>query len=106
MHLLSVVLAGVPVGECTDPRRCIVVGIQEPSHWILVPCSAQLDLHRPRVDFLIPEDHADFAATGFQRTSYAIEGPLVRVRKEQVRKVYGRLEGELADAFKAWMGLE
>lgn len=106
MELLAVVLAGVPVGECTDPRRCIVVGVEEPNHVVLVPCSAQLDLYRPSMDFLIADDHPGFSGTGFQRTSYAIEGPLVRLARESVRKVYGRLTGELAEEFEDWMGLD
>lgn len=96
---LDVVLAGVRVGQSTDPRPCIVVAVIGDGA-VLVPCSAQRDLYRAATDLPIPEGHPNFTKTGLKGWSYAIECSPIYVEKAMIKKRYGRLEGELAKAFK------
>jgi len=100
---LDVVLAGVPVGESLDPRYCIVAAVG-PGTWVkVVPCSSQFDLYREGADLPFRREHPDFPATGFRKESYAIDGPVVEVEQSQVKRRYGRLEGEFAAAFLRWL---
>ena len=103
LDYLDFVLAHVRVGACFDPRRCIVVGKQS-ERALLIPCSAQLDLYKPRRDFLIEESRPEFPATELTKTSFAIDGPVQEVEIERIRKVYGKLTGQLAKEFESWLG--
>ncbi len=105
MAPLDVVLAPVKVGWSADPRPCIVVRVATRQLLLAVPCSSQFDLYRPGTDFLIPDHHPDFKATGLSRSSYVIGGRVFRLDAGAIMKTYGRLSGELAEGFRRWAGL-
>jgi len=100
---LDIVLAGVRVGECNDPRRCVVIGVRPPAEYLILPCSAQLDLYREGADFLISSDHPDFPATGLKKTSYVMDVEAQLIEEERIQKRYGHLRGLLAAAFEEWL---
>jgi hypothetical protein len=107
LSVLDIVLAGVPVGEALYPRPCVVVEVISPQQAVLVPCSSQVDKFKEGVDLWLDEEDPDFCATGLKVGTYVIEEyPPLLVSASQIRRRYGRLEGELAERFKKWYGLE
>ncbi len=100
---LDMVLAGVQVGDSTDPRRCIVVRVHA-DEIELIPCSAQVDLYDPHHDLWISHDESEWRRSGFTRPSYAMDRPPVLLPRELVKRRYGRLAGEAAERFQDWFG--
>ena len=100
---LDVVLAPVQVGYCSDPRRCIVVRVYEDEVEV-APCSGQRRYYRPHRDFWISDDDAERRRFGFTNPSHAIDLSPILVPKKDVRRHYGRLDGEVAEKFQDWFG--
>ncbi len=100
---LDVVLAGVEVGFSTDPRRCIVIRVHA-DKIELIPCSAQPELYRSSRDFWISDDDAERRRFGFTKPSHAIDLPPILLPKREVKRHYGRLDGEVAERFQTWFG--
>jgi len=106
VRALDVVVAvNVKVGESEDRRPCILVELRGDSLVLLVPCSSQFAKYYPTLHHKFPDWHTDFAASGFLRSSYAIDDFVERPR-EDVMKVIGHLEGEFASDFLDWAGLD
>jgi len=103
---LDVVIAtNLQVGRSGDKRPCIVVELRGDSHVVLAPCSSQFDMFDQTCHCQFPDWHSDFPATGFLRSSYAIDDFVERPRDDVVKPL-GRLEGELASRFLDWAGLD
>lgn len=100
---LDVVLAGVQVDDCTDPRRCIVVRAHA-DELELIPCSSQSDLYDPYHDLWISHDESEWRRFGFTRPSYAMDRPPILLPRKLVKRRYGRLDGEAAEKFQDWFG--
>lgn len=100
---LDVVLAPVELGYCRDPRRCIVVRVHEDEVEV-APCSGQPDNYRPYRDFWISDDDAERRRFGFTKPSHARDVSPIYVSKRDVKRVYGRLDGEVAERFQDWFG--
>lgn len=88
--------------ESFDFRPCVV--LQEPNDdntaIILVSSS---DLNREGYDFKIDREHPNFPATGLRSTSYVVGDQIYGVPTERLSTFLGRLEGELAREFDAWI---
>jgi hypothetical protein len=91
------------LGEVDYLRPCVVVEVT-PAVLCVAAISAQVDLYLPGQHFLIPSDHPDFSNTGLDRTSYVIGAPLFDAKIEEVERVLGCLNGELAGSFEKWIG--
>jgi len=100
-----VVVVNLKVGESKDRRPCVLVEFRGDSAVLLAPCSSQFDMYDPALHFKFSDWQADFAATGFLRSSYAVDDFVERPRDDVV-KVIGHLEGEYADTFLDWAGLD
>jgi hypothetical protein len=100
-----VVVKEIQLGRSNDRRPCVVVEVRGSSRIVVVPCSSSPDLYDPARHLMFHDSHKDFAKTGFRRSSYAADGPLVEVAVSDVTKTIGRLEGDLAAQFMRWVGL-
>ena len=100
----DVILAKVSVGESFKIRWCVVVEALPDGSVRVFPCSSEFDLCRERMDFEIDRDLPEFAATGFTRSSYVIEGDMLLVPPERIGPHRGSLTGELGRRFARWAG--
>ncbi|MCY3023408.1 MAG: type II toxin-antitoxin system PemK/MazF family toxin [Planctomycetota bacterium] len=90
-------------GRSHDIRPCILLTAPLASKVTICLLSSQMALYRPVAHFLIEESYPDFPATGLDRSSFAAGDEIHEIRVEELRKRLGRLEGELARAFEAWI---
>ena len=101
LRRLDVVLVRARLGYSTDCRPCIVVGLPTPD--VAVVLVSASNLFDPQVDFLIDAARPEFKATGLRRTSFAVGRSFVAVPISALGKRLGRLEGDLAREFTAWL---
>ena len=105
MAPFDVILAKVRVGESYKKRFCIVVEVLPDGSVRVFPCSSSFDLCSEGWDFEIHRHLPEFAATGFTRSSYVIEGDMQLVPPEGIGPRKGNLTGELARRFAEWAGI-
>ncbi len=70
-----------------------------------MPCSTKFEKCRTGVDFEIHDYLPDFLRTGLTESSYVIEWDIQAVPPERIKKVKGRLTGDLARRFADWAGM-
>ena len=100
-----VVVKAIQVGRSNDRRPCVVVSFRPPSHTVVVPCSSSKDLYNPVLHLMFSNWHKDFEATGFRRSTYAIDDFVEVPDADVVKTPIGRLQGEFARKFLEWAGL-
>ena len=105
MSPFDVILAKVRVGESFYARWCVVLEALPDGSARILPCSTKFEKCRTGVDFEIHDYLADFRHAGLTESSYVIEHDMQIVPPEHIRKVKGRLTGELARRFADWAGV-
>src|SRR5436309_13827458 len=95
-------IAHVRVGAAAYPRPCIVVEY-EPGDKARVLLLSTKDYSERGQTFCIDAQHPDFAATGLKATSFTIHPPEY-VPAEFLKSKRGELRGDLAAAFREWIG--
>jgi len=98
---LDVMLVRARLGYSVDYRPCIVVELPKPN--VAVVLVSASDLVNPAEDFLIDAARPEFKATGLKKTSFAVGRAFVAVPISALGKRLGRLEGDLAREFDAWL---
>lgn len=91
--------------DCEDRRPCVVLDPPDLAGKVTVALvSGQMDLYKGKpFHFLIRKDDPDFGATGLGGTSYVAGDELDEVDVGALEGEPGRLEGELAAAFRDWI---
>ncbi len=90
-------------GHSTDPRPCIVLDPPVGDTVTVALISSEMDLYSPSMHFRMDKEHPDFAASGLNKTCY-VAGDMIReIKIANLLRRRGRLEGELAAAFRRWI---
>ncbi len=105
MAPFDVILAKARVGEAGYARWCVVLEARADGAVLVLPCSTKFEYCRTGVDFEIHDYLPDFAETGLAESSYVIETDIQVVPSERIKKVKGRLTGDLARRFADWAGM-
>lgn len=91
--------------DSSDFRPCVIVRVESDGRIVVVSLiSAAMDLYNRQWHFYISKLHPDFKATGLRKDSYCSGEELPHISVNLLGKRLGRLEGELARAFDAWIG--
>lgn len=101
----DVILAKVLVGVAEYPRWCVVLETLVDGSVDVLPCSTKFEYCRTGVDFEIHDYLPEFKQTGLSESSYVIETDIQRIGPERIRKIKGRLTGDLARRFAEWAGM-
>ena len=92
------------VGKSEDARPLVVLSLLSSGNLEVAPISSASDLRGASWQhFAIDASHPDFAATGLPKSSYVLGDSLGTVRRSQLIKRMGRLQGQLAKAFQDWI---
>ena len=97
----SIRLGKVKLNKCEDLRPCVIIEQNNEKVYIMLISSATSI--KPPTYFLIKENSDDFATTGLKRTSYVLD-EFLEVHSSQVDKYIGKLDGDLLEKFKDWIG--
>jgi len=98
---LDVFLVRVRLGYSADCRPCIIV--EPPQHEAAVVLVSASDLFNAALDFRLDASCPEFKGTGLKKTSYALGRAFVAVPVSALGKRLGRIEGNLASRFEAWL---
>ena len=98
---LDIFLVRFRLDYSTDCRPCIIV--EPPRHGVAVVLVSASDLFNPAEDFKLDASCPQFKTTGLRRTSFAVGRAFVTVPVSALGKRLGRLEGDLAAEFDAWL---
>jgi hypothetical protein len=87
------------LGHATYPRPCVV--IDATTRDMLAITTKQYAKFN---QFILPQDHPDFPATGLAETSYVIGDTIARADPAVRLRKTGVIKGDLAKAFTKWIG--
>jgi hypothetical protein len=96
--------AKVNYGHSTDARPCIVLEVLSGNRVVVAMLSSAMPLFNSLIHFAVTPTHPDFKATGLKRDSY-VEGTELHVlESDELIRIAGRFEGDLAREFENWIG--
>jgi hypothetical protein len=101
----DVILAKVRLGKAAYARWCIVLEVRPDGGALVLPCSTKFQYCHAGIDFEIHDYLEGFKDTGLDESSYVIETDIQGVSPANVKKVKGRLTGDLARRFADWAGV-